>query len=140
MIEDWTEYRILFPIAHSIRIHIGGIWCKTDILLVDRKLTLITNIYFTKKIRNSTNFWNRSLIRLGEHDTRTDPDCQGNVCAPKVQDRNINRIISHNCFNKPAFHNDLAVIELEKPVEFNSKYVISVNFMVFILKTFIMET
>ncbi|KAJ0173669.1 hypothetical protein K1T71_010818 [Dendrolimus kikuchii] len=61
-----------------------------------------------------------SSIRLGEYDIRTDPDCLRNVCAPKVQDRKIKKITSHHCFNKPAFHNDLAVIELEKPVTLNN--------------------
>ncbi|KAF9796699.1 hypothetical protein SFRURICE_008109 [Spodoptera frugiperda] len=62
-----------------------------------------------------------TTVRLGEHDTRTDPDCELKVCAPAVQDRGIKRIISHPQFNKPAFHNDVAIIELDKPVTLNSE-------------------
>ncbi|PZC75017.1 hypothetical protein B5X24_HaOG206842 [Helicoverpa armigera] len=58
-------------------------------------------------------------IRVGEHDTRTDPDCELTVCAPAVQDRSIKNITSHPLFNKPAFHNDMAIIKLEKPVTLN---------------------
>lgn len=59
------------------------------------------------------------LIRLGEHDIRTDPDCELDVCAPKVQDRKIKKISIHTYFNKPVFHNDIAIIELEKPITLN---------------------
>ncbi|CAG9565384.1 unnamed protein product [Danaus chrysippus] len=64
-------------------------------------------------------------IRMGEYDTRTNPDCQLNKCAPPVQDRGIKTIISHPNFNKPAFHNDIAVIVLDEPVEMND-YVIPI--------------
>ncbi|KAH9636602.1 hypothetical protein HF086_003420 [Spodoptera exigua] len=60
-----------------------------------------------------------TTVRLGEHDTRTNPDCELKVCAPAVQDRGIKRIISHPLFNKPAFHNDVAIIELDTPVTLN---------------------
>ncbi|KAJ8723969.1 hypothetical protein PYW07_007949 [Mythimna separata] len=60
-----------------------------------------------------------TTIRVGEHDTRTNPDCELKVCAPAVQDRAIKNISSHPLFNKPAFHNDIAIIELDKPVALN---------------------
>lgn len=60
-----------------------------------------------------------SSIRLGEYDTTTDPDCQLNVCAPPIQDRKVKRIKSHRGFNNPAFHNDIAMIELDSPVNLN---------------------
>ncbi|XP_064292592.1 transmembrane protease serine 9-like [Plodia interpunctella] len=59
-------------------------------------------------------------VRLGEHDVRTDPDCVLDVCAPKVQDVKVKRTIIHPQFNNPEFHNDLAIIELEKPVKLNN--------------------
>lgn len=65
----------------------------------------------------------RSMIRLGEHDTRTNPDCQLDVCAPPVQDLMVKQIRSHPQFNKPPFHNDIAIIELSAPVILNGKIV-----------------
>ncbi|XP_026315084.1 phenoloxidase-activating factor 1-like [Hyposmocoma kahamanoa] len=59
-------------------------------------------------------------VRLGEHDIRTNPDCQLRVCAPKVQDRNIKISKRHPQFDKPPFHNDIAILELEFPVEINN--------------------
>ncbi|XP_059053399.1 CLIP domain-containing serine protease HP8-like isoform X2 [Achroia grisella] len=58
-------------------------------------------------------------VRLGEHDTETDPDCQMSICAPKVQDRKVKTVKQHPLFNKPAFHNDIAILELATPVEIN---------------------
>lgn len=66
-------------------------------------------------------FCNRASVRLGEHDIRTNPDCQLRVCAPKVQDRHIKISKKHPQFDKPPFHNDIAILELESPVEINSK-------------------
>ncbi|KAI5643185.1 trypsin domain-containing protein [Phthorimaea operculella] len=63
-----------------------------------------------------------SFVRVGEYDTRTDPDCRTKVCAPPVQDRQIHAhlIRNHPSFNKPPFHNDIAIIQLDKPVELNN--------------------
>ncbi|XP_013171015.1 PREDICTED: serine protease easter-like [Papilio xuthus] len=58
-------------------------------------------------------------IRAGEYDTRTDPDCQTGVCAPPLQDRQVKAIRSHASFNKPPFHNDIAIIELDSPLDLN---------------------
>ncbi|KAJ2953213.1 hypothetical protein O0L34_g790 [Tuta absoluta] len=68
-----------------------------------------------------------SFVRLGEYDTRTDPDCRVKVCAPPVQDREIHAhlIRNHVSFNKPPFHNDIAIIQLDKPVELNN-YVVPI--------------
>ncbi|XP_041969294.1 serine protease 7-like [Aricia agestis] len=60
-----------------------------------------------------------SDVRIGEFDTRTNPDCQLSMCAPPVQDRKIKHIIIHPEFNKPPYHNDIAIVEMDNPVELN---------------------
>lgn len=58
-------------------------------------------------------------VRLGEHDITTDPDCELSICAPPVQDRGIRNLSKHASFNHPAFHNDLAMLELDVPALLN---------------------
>ncbi|CAG9789267.1 unnamed protein product [Diatraea saccharalis] len=58
-------------------------------------------------------------VRLGEHDIRTDPDCELSICAPAVQDRGIINATIHPSFNIPPFHNDLAILRLDIPVDLN---------------------
>ena len=59
---------------------------------------------------------------LGEHDTRTDPDCpkesQGTSCAPKKIIRKIAEVIKHENFggNVNAPDNDIALVRLNEPV------------------------
>ncbi|XP_012544501.2 phenoloxidase-activating factor 3 [Bombyx mori] len=60
-----------------------------------------------------------TMIRLGEHNIRNNPDCELSVCAPPVQDIKVKKWRTHPSFNKPAYHNDIAVIELEKPAVLN---------------------
>ncbi|KAL0869175.1 hypothetical protein ABMA27_007461 [Loxostege sticticalis] len=60
-----------------------------------------------------------TTIRLGEHDTRTNPDCELSVCAPPVQDRKVKNITKHPNFNNPPFHNDIAIIEMDMPANLN---------------------
>ncbi|XP_046971366.1 melanization protease 1-like [Vanessa cardui] len=60
-----------------------------------------------------------ALVRIGEYDTSTNPDCQLYLCAPPVQDRKIKKVITHPSYDKPPFHNDLAIILLDTPVEIN---------------------
>lgn len=66
-----------------------------------------------------------SIIRIGEYDTKNNPDCQLNICAPPLQDRKIQTIKIHPSYNKPLFHNDLAMIILDEPVQLND-YVIPI--------------
>ncbi|CAK1550566.1 unnamed protein product [Leptosia nina] len=58
-----------------------------------------------------------AAIRIGEYNTETDPDCQMDVCAPPYQDRKVRIKRIHPSFNKPPFHNDIAVILLDSPVQ-----------------------
>ena len=65
---------------------------------------------------------------LGEHDTRTDPDCpqesQGtSTCAPKKITRKTTEVIKHENFggNVNAPDNDIALIRLNEPVPLYSE-------------------
>ena len=66
-------------------------------------------------------------VVLGEHDTRTDPDCpkesQGTICAPKKITRKVAEIIKHENFggNPSAPDNDIALIRLNEPVPLYSE-------------------
>ncbi|KAL1463554.1 hypothetical protein WDU94_015295 [Cyamophila willieti] len=65
------------------------------------------------------NFFMKWIVRLGEWNTTGDPDCQGDLCAPPVQDINIAEVIVHNDFIFPIFKNDIALIRLETPAKLN---------------------
>lgn len=58
-------------------------------------------------------------IRLGEHDTQTNPDCENGYCGEPVQDFQPESIAFHKQYNNPRFKNDIAVIRLNRPVVFN---------------------
>ncbi|XP_011629948.1 CLIP domain-containing serine protease 2-like [Pogonomyrmex barbatus] len=58
-------------------------------------------------------------IRLGEHNTLTDPDCEQGYCAESVQDFLPESIIVHKDYNNPRYKNDIAMIRLNKPVLYN---------------------
>ncbi|CAD7084624.1 unnamed protein product [Hermetia illucens] len=51
-------------------------------------------------------------VRLGEHDTTKDIDCDEIECMPPVQDIPVEKIRFHPKFNRSDFSNDIAVIRL----------------------------
>ena len=61
-------------------------------------------------------------IRLGEHNTETNPDCDREYCAELVQDFKPELIISHKDYNKTPFKNDIALIRLNEPAQMNGKF------------------
>ncbi|KAG8335023.1 hypothetical protein J6590_078268, partial [Homalodisca vitripennis] len=58
-------------------------------------------------------------VVLGEHTNSRDPDCELNVCAPSIQYRNIERVIIHPDYNYIEQLNDIALVRLKHPIEFN---------------------
>ncbi|XP_046601133.1 CLIP domain-containing serine protease 2 isoform X2 [Neodiprion lecontei] len=58
-------------------------------------------------------------IRVGEHNTATDPDCENNFCGEPVQDFEPEQIVVHKDYNNPPFKNDIAIIRLNKPVNYS---------------------
>lgn len=63
--------------------------------------------------------YSRIQVRLGEHNSNTDPDCTNGVCAPKVQDIDVEEYDCHKGYNKTSFHHDICLIRLAKPIQFN---------------------
>lgn len=62
-------------------------------------------------------------MEIGEHDTSKEVDCSpdNSRCAPKVQTHQIQDIITHGGYipESQHRHNDIALITLLQPVEFN---------------------
>lgn len=63
-----------------------------------------------------------SVVRVGEHDLSKDIDCgdNGGFCAPPPQDFQVEAVIPHESYGKPAsFQNDIAIIKLSRDVLIN---------------------
>lgn len=65
-----------------------------------------------------------TYVRLGEHNTRTNPDCekQGGsaVCAPPVQDIPVAKVIRHELYSGDRhMTNDIALLKLQSPPVLN---------------------
>ncbi|XP_044272428.1 phenoloxidase-activating factor 3-like [Tribolium madens] len=60
-------------------------------------------------------------IRLGEYDIQTEKDCdsRGQNCEPPVQDLLIDKIIIHSRYNPSTYSNDIGLIRLATPANFN---------------------
>lgn len=65
----------------------------------------------------------RVQVRLGEYNVNFDPDCQDGVCAPPVQDINVEEYVCHTGYNSKLKQNDICLIRLVTPIQFNSKLV-----------------
>ena len=64
-------------------------------------------------------------MRLGEHDLATEKDClkTGRIryCSPPVEDFGIENIVAHPEFNGRTLSNDVAIIQLDRTVQFKSR-------------------
>ncbi|XP_037929103.1 serine protease grass-like [Teleopsis dalmanni] len=62
-------------------------------------------------------------VRLGEHDINTDPDCgrkgKRYVCMPPSENYGIEKITAHPDYDSNTYLNDLAIITLDRTVNFN---------------------
>ncbi|KOB78094.1 Hemolymph proteinase 5, partial [Operophtera brumata] len=72
-------------------------------------------------------------VTLGEHDRRTDPDCEvlkeKTSCASRVVNATIEEVISHPGYKKEKFlsSDDIALIRLARPANFNIRWGITEN-------------
>lgn len=63
----------------------------------------------------------RGAIRLGEHNIRTDPDCEDGVCADPYYDYYPKEVVIHKDYGNPRLKNDIALIRLDRRVVLSSK-------------------
>lgn len=78
----------------------------------------------TKSILNAlhwcpSNFVFRSSVRIGDYDTRTDPDC-GNTgfCAPAAINHAVSQIIVHPDYVDGQYHHDIALLILRTAINY----------------------
>ncbi|XP_011503595.1 PREDICTED: proclotting enzyme-like [Ceratosolen solmsi marchali] len=84
--------------------------------------TVITEIYVITAAHCIVNLANNiivSRIRLGEHNTETNPDCIKSFCNLPYQDFEAAQITPHESYDKPKLQNDLGLIKLNKVITFN---------------------
>ncbi|XP_069688618.1 venom protease-like [Periplaneta americana] len=84
---------------------------------------LVNKFYIITAAHCVTNLPNKlrvGVIRLGEHNINTDPDCEDGVCADPLQDYTPTELIVHKDYGKPQFKNDISIIRLDREVIFSS--------------------
>lgn len=61
-------------------------------------------------------------MRLGDHNTETEKDCNEDFCADPVQNFGFERLIVHELYEKngKTQHNDIGLIRLDRDVEMNN--------------------
>lgn len=82
----------------------------------------------------------RSYVRLGEHDTRTNPDCNLLYCAWESMEYKIKASYVYPKYNPRLQVNDIGLIRLADDISFNGNtYIKSVKFLSFLLNKFSTE-
>lgn len=70
------------------------------------------------------NLISRAGVRLGEHDTTRDPDCEVDedgerLCAPSPRDFKISKLIAHPDYNKDNLQDDIGLIRILGNSDYN---------------------
>ena len=60
-------------------------------------------------------------VRLGDYSTDGDPDCSGDICAPKSQTIPVEEVIIHDSYSKALedIQYNMALVKMEKSATFN---------------------
>lgn len=58
-------------------------------------------------------------VLLGDWDSSTEKDCEMDDCADPPQFRTVKRVVVADNYMNPNMANDIAMIELAEPVQFN---------------------
>ncbi|XP_038206875.1 CLIP domain-containing serine protease 14D-like [Zerene cesonia] len=64
-------------------------------------------------------------VRVGEHDITSKEDCQGvkiQVCESHIEDLGVEKIIIHEKWSYKTSIHDIALLRLEKDIDFNFRY------------------
>nr|XP_016940452.2 serine protease grass isoform X2 [Drosophila suzukii] len=59
------------------------------------------------------------MVRLGEHDIRTDPDCQGHNCSPRFEEYGIDVAAKHGFYNNDSLLHDIGLVKVNRTINFN---------------------
>lgn len=76
----------------------------------------------------------RTKVRLGEYDLSKDKDCEDNVCANTVQEIDVEEEVCHLQYNHTLQENDICLIRLAEPIQFNGKQYCLVKYLKFLQK------
>ncbi|KAK2583734.1 hypothetical protein KPH14_009652 [Odynerus spinipes] len=103
---------------------IGYTFRSSNRLITDYKCggSLINKNYVVTAahcVVNAPDWMTIDSVRLGEHNTMTNPDCEEDYCADPVQDFKIVSTIFHEGYNKRLFRNDIAIVRLNRPAIYN---------------------
>lgn len=60
-------------------------------------------------------------VVLGENDARLSIDCDSETCAEPPQRFFVADVFQHQLFMDPPFANDIAIIRLDRPVEYTGE-------------------
>lgn len=54
---------------------------------------------------------------LGEHDDQTDPDCEEDYCAEKIQTISVSEVYVHSLYDSSSQDYDISIIKLEEEAQ-----------------------
>ncbi|KAJ8681742.1 hypothetical protein QAD02_017534 [Eretmocerus hayati] len=60
------------------------------------------------------------VVRLGEVNVETNPDCIETSCNEGYEDYNVSKIVVHSRFSPDYFYNDIALVRVDRDVRFSA--------------------
>ena len=76
----------------------------------------------------------RATVRVGEYDSKGDPDCTKTFCAHPAQEIPVSHVLVHPGFERKIFKHDVAMLVLKEAINysgiFSSLYYLTVSTVV----------